>query len=202
MAEFCLLSEAAKKFLFAREVYYVEDNYVMFRCLLGIAVVTLGCGVHYWLNSALNSLKEMKLHLKMMETSGKNKAIIIDEFRNMLEFRAWRHSRLTFILVSVVFIQIYRLLNNFYNFELEKSADEKVAQLGPEYRKGGVEYYKKLVNAGRYSRMLGETDKLDSDGNVIQGKYRVLFKHVPSTQRYLYFVKMAEQDEEVASNNS
>lgn len=202
MAKFCLLSEAAKKFLFAREVYYVEDNYVMFRCILGIAVVTIGCGVHYLLNSALTSLKEMKLHIKMMETSGKKKSKIVDDFRNILEIRAWRHSRLTFILVSVVFIQIYRLINNFYNYELERSADEKVAQLGPEYRKGGLEYYGKLVNAGKYIRLLGETDGLDINGNLIQGKYPVLFKHVPSTQRYMYFVKMAEKDEKVTNNNS
>lgn len=202
MAKFCLLSEAAKKFLFAREVYYVEDNYVMFRCILGIAVVTIGCGVHYLLNSALTSLKEMKLHIKMMETSGKKKSKIVDDFRNILEIRAWRHSRLTFIVVSVVFIQIYRLINNFYNYELERSADEKVAQLGPEYRKGGLEYYGKLVNAGKYIRLLGETDGLDINGNLIQGKYPVLFKHVPSTQRYMYFVKMAEKDEKVTNNNS
>lgn len=203
MAEFCLLSKEAKKFLFAREIYYVEDSYVLFRGLLGASLVVAGSVLHLMWNKSLNSLKEMKLQIKIFDTTGPNKSKTIEEFKRKLEQRAWRQRRYTFFLISIVFIQLYRLINNYYNWELEKCSDEKVASLGPEYKKGGLEYYQKLLEAAKFNNRVSDGSYFDKAGNLIQGKYPIFFKHVPYTQRYSYFATLVPlESEQVFDTNS
>ncbi|XP_045169465.1 uncharacterized protein LOC123532166 [Mercenaria mercenaria] len=193
MAKFCLLSREAKKFIFARQICYVEDSYIQFRCLLGLGLITAGSFIQYLCKSALDSLLQMKLNLEIIEAKGKSE--VIEDLIFFKKAKAKTHRVLTFFFVSIVGVYIYRLLDAQYNWMLEKNADDKVAHLGPEYRAGGLQFYENVIAGNMFNyKRFGEGCGIDSDGNKIQGKYELIPKHIPLTVRCQYFAMMASQD--------
>jgi hypothetical protein len=193
MADFCILSREGKKFIFAREIFYVEDSYVMFRFLLGLGLIAAGSLMHFIINSSLDNLKEMKIHIARLDNKSKT---TIEELIRKYKSRAHKQRILTGVLVCLLGAHIYKLLVTDHNWKLEKEADEKVANLGLEYQRGGFEFYEKLLQGNVFSfARLGKSCGCDSEGNVVQSKYLIFRKHIPLTARYQYFTTLMEKND-------
>lgn len=185
MSSFCILSKAAKKFIMARQIVYVEDNYTVFRCLLGLGFIAVGSYVHYLINSSLDMLKAVR-YLKSKETES---PAALKELVKYLRFSAKRHRFYSCLFVFLALMPVYKFIVNSYNWTLEESADEMVAKLGPEYVQGGEEYYQKVIDNNVFESKFqaGVKSAFTAAGDIEQGRFVFLYKHVPHRQRYKYF---------------
>lgn len=194
IATFCLLSKEAKKFLFARQIFYVEDSYVHFRCMFGLGLIALGSYLQYALNSTLDVSKTIQL----MKFDAKGRKIALEDYIQILKAKALRQRLYSFVALSLLFVQAYRFIVATYSWTLEEKADKKVAQLGQEYIKGGKEYYFKVLECNLYTyNQFGTDTGVTRAGNIFQGKYPILYKSVPFTERYKFFASLSPEGSEM-----
>lgn len=190
IANFCLLSKAAKKFIFARQIFYTEDSYVHLRCLLGLGLIAFGSYLHYALNSTLDISKT----IQVMKFDAKGRQMALENYIKMLQEKAGRQRVLSFIAIGLIFVQAYIFISSAYSFSLENKSDKKVAELGQEYIEGGKEFYSKVLKANLYTfNMFGNDSGITPAGNIFQGKYPILYKSVPLSERYQYFASLSPE---------
>ena len=125
-----LLSENAKKFAFARQVFYVDSSYVQMdvalRLLCGLCAYTLG----FNLNRKLNLKSSLK---------------------------RWARGSIYSLIGSAWFL-MYIVLKDMYTCYQDNTADRQAANLGRDYAEGGVEYYSKVLSRNQSIRELMGTE--------------------------------------------
>lgn len=155
----------------------------MFRILAGLGITAAGSLVHYGWNYAQDKLKLMKIQIEEMNVEKRKN---VENLTKELKWKSFKHRMSTFVVLVFVSYQLYKIVDADYNWKLEKAADEKVANLGLDYQRGGREYYSKVMNMNR-SRKGKDFDRY---GDRIQSKYLVFQRHLPLSLRYQYFCSL------------
>jgi len=161
-----LLTENAKKFLIARELERGKTGYFW---VLGI--VPLG-----------NCFTGMLLYKKMVSSLGLTAAPKI--------------VRSTTLIMTVLFwTGATVLLRDEFGKKAERESDAKACARGPDYARGGIEYYTKALSRGVALRTLMPNDKGVKLYNIKGERYPgfVRRKHVPLTERRNICQKALEQ---------
>lgn len=112
-----LLSDNAKKFAYAREVMYVDSNYVFVKVGLQAGIGFSAYATGFIANRLLNL-----------------KAVL----------KTWARGGL-YTLIGGSWCLVYILIRDMYNFHQDNKVDNRAAKLGKDYAQGGVEYYTKLL---------------------------------------------------------
>lgn len=155
LKESLVLSENAQKFAIAREIYWADNYYV----LLNSVALSIAVGNTYMLSHILNN-------------------------RFQLVHRIPRKLRLVvYALVAAFNGTVYICLKDGSAQYFDRCADNKAAEMGPDYLEGGVEFYRKTLQKNIALRALmgaaGERT-YTSKGNINR-----IFRtdHLPLTHR-------------------
>lgn len=127
-----IMSNKAKKFAIAREIYYAADHSISIECgLLMFNLSAVYCA-YFAMNGLYRLDQKMKLFGKIFLAS-------------------------SFYLMA---LGSYLFINDIYQRRRDRKVDAKTAKLGKDYIEGGIEFYNLLLqrNAALYT-LLGEDGK-------------------------------------------
>ena len=152
-----VLSDNAKRFAIAREVYRGKTNQYLTN---GLILPTF-IGIGYLMSRAINK----KLHL----------------FKRPPVFRGIMYCIMA--TVSIYTAVLFEDMNKYYT---DIDLDEKTCKLGVEYTKGGIELYDNTIRWNKAFRLLAfdnlGKDMFNLEGNHWPSLFRP-YKHIPFTLR-------------------
>ncbi|CAI9735692.1 Hypothetical predicted protein [Octopus vulgaris] len=164
-----IMSDKAKKFAIAREIYYAADHSISIDCSL----LVFNMSAFYCAYFAMDGLYRLNHRMKWF---GK-----------------------IFLASSFYFMALgsYLFMHDIYQRRRDQHADSKAAKLGKDYIEGGIEFYNLLLqrNAALYA-LLGEDGKkiYTPFGNT---KISVRMKSLPMTARRDFMKEtLAKESEE------
>lgn len=121
-----ILSEKARRFAIARELFYLHTFHIHIQGVL----LCFSLFFAYWVGAGLNAVYRLPR-------------------RTPFAFRVVMYGLLTGAALTV-----YGLASDTYNWYRDKKADKKAMALGQEYAEGGVEFYNKLLQRNMALRAL------------------------------------------------
>lgn len=164
LADSLILSEKARQFAIARELFYLHTHHIHVYGLL-----LFGCGIAaYWTGAAINAMYRLT-------------------HRTPVSARA-----AVFGFIAGAWATVYCLASDSYSSYRDRKADRKVAALHFDYADGGVEFYNKLLQRNQALRsLMGRTEgrkKYTAYGNNV---YFWRSPTVPLTSRRDKMVKLS-----------
>ncbi|KAL4222545.1 hypothetical protein ACF0H5_018584 [Mactra antiquata] len=200
MATFCILSQAGKKFLIAREIMYCEDNFLLFRSFVGIAFI----GVFSVLMYMINSLLSLRQQLQFSKLQAKiNQQDILKLFITESSILNRRKSTIAGAVLLVVCSVFYKLIIAAYSVQSETDIHNKLANLGPEYITGGKELYEKMILSNKYQySMFGDQGYYTKTGEFTQGKYSIFHQTLPLSEKLGFFLNLDKSQVESSAVSS
>lgn len=152
-ADSLILSDNAKKFAIAREIYYVLGHHINIDC--GLMILNFGAG--YCGYYALRELYQLKHRIRLF-------------------------SRMTILgAFGMAAMGTYSFMSDVFQRRRDKNALMKTSQLGNDFVEGGIEFYTKLLqrNSALYHLLGKDGEKC----YTLCGNERISFrmKHLPIT---------------------
>lgn len=168
--ETLVMSEAARKFAIAREVV-AADSLDFLRELCSYPMVFLANNMAYW--SLYNRFNLARLATPLRFTIYGALAIVSSTF--------------------------WLLQDNYFAYWKEKKIDKKLSALGPEYVKGGFEFYDKILQRNMTGRILMDEESKEAfTERGEQNSYRYVFKKSLISNKRNFF---AQKSREVVEEN-
>lgn len=126
-----VLTDSAKKYALARELHFLNSNYVHVNALAGIIFGYTGLWCVYKTN------RSNMLHYD----------------KTKLGFRVGMY-----LIIGYSMVLLYREFLRSYNKTLHLRSDMHAVTMGKDYALGGIEYYDKLIKQNKALRRLGGKD--------------------------------------------
>ncbi|KAK7493214.1 hypothetical protein BaRGS_00015551 [Batillaria attramentaria] len=142
LLESMILSEKAREFAIARELFYLHTYHIHVRGLLFCSC----CFASYWMGAAINAVYRLTQRTPVIVRAS------------------------VFGLIAGVGATVYCLASDAYSWYIDRKVDRQAAALGCEYAEGGVEFYTKLLQRNIALRSLMGPDggkKYTAYGNDI-----------------------------------
>lgn len=156
------LSAAGKQFMIAREVMYAHTSHVYWAALLKVFMA----GVAYCVGRAVN------IYLNLQQV-----------------LKTWARLQLYGLIATCASI-VYVVMFDAYNCVRDRQVDRRVAALGQEYVRGGVEYYSKLLKRNIILRsMMGASGeklftKFGNDKTLVRRRHMEISARLDCMKHY------------------
>lgn len=117
LLESLVLSENARQFAIARELFYLRSHHIQIRPLMiGMSMFTA-----YWMGAAANMTFNLSHRLPVVSRG------------------------IVYTFFASIGATLYCLASDNYSWFRDRKADQKAAELGPGYAAGGLEFYSRLL---------------------------------------------------------